>query len=122
MNAENVVPYGKFIHEVATEHGSVNAYKEAQKALLETVKKNSFKDGVSAGQKELIPWLIGTAVAAVGLAGYEGYKFIKKKMASNKAAKSQLEEDAKKAEEILIETPMDDELVDEIKKENTEES
>ena len=32
MNAENVIQYGKFAHEVA-QHGGVDAYKAAQKAL-----------------------------------------------------------------------------------------
>ena len=120
MNAENVIPYGKFNHEIATQYGSVKAFKEAQKALLNTVKKNSFENGYSAGQKELLPWLIGTGAVALGLAGYEVYKFAKTKVVAKKTAKAQLEEEAKKAEEILIETPMDEELIKEIKKENEE--
>ena len=120
MNAENVIPYGKFNHEIATQYGSVKAYKEAQKALLNTVKKNSFKNGYSAGQKELLPWLIGTGAVALGLAGYEVYKFAKAKVVAKKTAKEQLEEEAKKAEKILNETPMDEELIKEIKRENEE--
>lgn len=120
MNAENVIPYGKFNHEIATQYGSVKAFKESQKALLNTVKKNSFENGYSACQKELLPWLIGTGVVALGLAGYEVYKFTKTKIVAKKTAKAQLEEEAQKAEEILIETPMDEELIKEIKKENEE--
>lgn len=120
MNAENVIPYGKFIHDIAMEYGSVDAFKESQRTLLNTVKKNSFENGYSAGQKELLPWLIGTGMVACGLAGYEGYKFIKTKIVAKKTAKAQLGEDAKKAEKILIETPMDEELIKEIKKENAE--
>lgn len=120
MNAENVTPYGKFNHEIATQYGSVKAFKEAQKALLNTVKKNSFENGYSAGQKELLPWLIGTGVVALGLTGYEVCKFVKTKVVAKKNAKAQIEEDAKKAEEILIETPMDEELIKEIKKEKEE--
>lgn len=120
MNAENVIPYGKLNHEIATQYGSVKAYKEAQKALLNAVKKNSFENGYSAGQKELLPWLIGTGAVALGLAGYEVYKFAKTKVVAKKTAKVQLEEEAKKAEEILIETPMDEELIKEMKKENAE--
>ena len=116
MNAENVIPYGKFNHEIATQYGSVKAFKESQKAYLNTVKKNSFENGYSAGQKELFPWLIGTGALALGLAGYEVYKFA----VAKKIAKAQLEEEAKKAEEILIETPMDEEFIKEIKKENGE--
>lgn len=120
MNAENVIPYGKLNHEIATQYGSVKAYKEAQKALLNTVKKSSFENGYSAGQKELLPWLIGTGAVALGLAGYEVYKFAKTKVVAKKTAKAQLEEEAKKSEEILIETPMDEELIKEIQKENAE--
>lgn len=120
MNAENVIPYGKFNHEIATQYGSVKAFKEAQKALLNTVKKNSFESGYSAGQKELLPWLIGTGIVALGLTGYEVCKFAKTKVVAKKTAKAQLEEEAKKAEEILIESPMDEELIKEIKKENEE--
>lgn len=110
MNAENVIPYGKFNHEIATQYGSVKAFKESQKALINTIKKNSFENGYSAGQKELLPWLIGTGVVALGLAGYEVYKFAKTKVVAKKTAKEQLEEEAKKAEEILIETSMDEGL------------
>lgn len=120
MNRENVIPYGKFNHEIATQYGSINAFKESQKALLNTVKNNSYEKGYSAGQKGLIPWLISTSVLAVGFAGYEGYKYIKTKLIAKKNAKIQLEEDARKAEEILIETPMDEDLIDEINKENEE--
>ena len=120
MNAENVIPYGKFNHEIATQYGSVKAFKEAQKELLNTVKKNSFENGYSAGQKELLPWLIGTGVVALSLAGYEGYKFVKTKVVAKKTAKEQLEEEAKKAEEILNEMPMDEELIRETKIENEE--
>lgn len=120
MNAENVIPYGKLNHEIATKYGSVKAYKEAQKALLNTVKKNSFENGYSAGQKKLLPWLIGTGAVALSLAGYEAYKFTKTKVVAKKNAKVQLEEEAKKAEEILIETPMDEKFIKEIKKENEE--
>ena len=122
MSAENVIPYGKFNHEIATQYGSVNAFKESQKTLLNTVKKNSFENGYSAGQKGLIPWLIVTGGIAICLVGYEGYKLIKTKEEAKKTAKAQLEEDAKKAEEILIETPMDEELINEIKRENEEEN
>ena len=110
MNAENVIPYGKFNHEIATQYGSVKAFKESQKALINTIKKNSFENGYSVGQKELLPWLIGTGVVALGLAGYEVYKFAKTKVVAKKTAKEQLEEEAKKAEEILIETSMDEGL------------
>lgn len=120
MNAENVIPYGKFNHEIATQYGSVNAFKESQKALLNTVKKNSFENGYSAGQKKLLPWLIGTGAIALGLAGYEVYKMVKPKVIAKKNTKVQFEEEARKAEEILIETPMAEELIKEIKKENGE--
>ena len=110
MNAENVIPYGKFNHEIATQYGSVKAFKESQKALINTIKKNSFENGYSVGQKELLPWLIGTGVVALGLEGYEVYKFAKTKVVAKKTAKEQLEEEAKKAEEILIETSMDEGL------------
>lgn len=119
MNAENVIPYGKFNHEIATQYGSVNAFKESQKALLNMVKKNSFENGYSAGKKELLPWVIGTGVVALSLAGYEVSRVIKTKLAAKKTAKAQLEEDAKKAEDILIETPMSEEIIKEIKIENS---
>ena len=113
MNAENVIPYGKFAHEVA-QQGGVDAYKAAQKALLSTVKEKSFQDGVSAGQKGLIPWLVGTGLVAVGFAGYEGYKFVKGKIDKKKEAKAQLEKDAEEAEKILTEMPMHEDIINEI--------
>ncbi|MBQ6407631.1 MAG: hypothetical protein IJJ64_06300 [Butyrivibrio sp.] len=113
MNAENVIPYGKFAHEVA-QQGGVDAYKAAQKALLNTVKEKSFQDGVSAGQKGLIPWLVGTGLVAVGFAGYEGYKFVKGKIVKKKEAKAQLAKDAEEAEKILTDMPMHEDIIKEI--------
>lgn len=121
MNAENVIPYGKFAHEVA-QKGGVEAYKAAQKALLNTVKKKSFQDGVSAGKQELIPWLIGTGFLAVAATAYGGYMFVKGQIDKRKQAKAQLAKDAEEAEIILTEMPMHEDIVKEIEKETTEDN
>ena len=110
MNAENVIPYGKFVHEVA-QQGGVDAYKAAQKVLLNTVKENSYQDGVSAGKQELLPWLIGTSMMAAGTAACCGYFFIKDKIDKKKLAKAQLAKDAEEAESILTETPMNEDII-----------
>lgn len=117
MNKENVIPYGKFNHEIATQYGSVNAFKESQKALINTIKKNYFRSGYSAGQKKLLPWLITSGIITISLAGYEGYKYIKSKVEVKRIAKAQLAEEAREAEEILIEGAMNDEFINEIQDE-----
>ena len=117
MNAENVIQYGKFAHEVA-QHGGVDAYKAAQKALLNIVKNKSFQDGVSAGKKELLPWLIGTGIWATGVTVYGGYKFVKGKIDEKKQAKVQLAKDAEEAEKILAEMPLHEDIIKEIEEEN----
>ena len=113
MNADNVIPYGKFAHEVA-QQGGVDAYKAAQKALLNTVKEKSFQDGVSAGKQELLPWLIGTGIVAAGASIYGGYTFIKGKIDKKKQAKAQLDKDAEEAERILAEMPLHEDIIKEI--------
>lgn len=110
MNADNVVPYGKFAHEV-DEKGGVEAYKAYQQTLLNTVKDNSFKNGFSAGKQELLPWLIVTGIAAVGGVAYGGYTYIKNKKDLKKEAKAKLEKDAKEAEKILVETPLHKDII-----------
>ena len=117
MNAENVIPYGKFAHEVA-QQGGVDAYKAAQKALLNTVKENSYQDGVSAGKQEILPWLIGTSIVAVGAVAYGGYSFVKDKIDKKKWAKAQLAKDAEEAERILTETPMHEDIIKEIEEDS----
>ena len=119
MNAENVIPYGKFAHEVA-QQGGVDAYKAAQKALLNTVKEKSFSDGVSAGKQELLPWLIGMGIIAVGSTAYGGYKFVKGKIDKKKKAKAQLAKDAEEAERILTEMTLHEDIIKEIEEENKE--
>ena len=104
MNANNVIPYGELIHEVA-QQGGVDAYKSAQEALLNTVKEKSFQDGVSAGKQELFPWLIGMGLVAISSLAYNGYKFIQEKIDKKKQAKEQLAKDAEEAERLLTETP-----------------
>lgn len=94
MNARNVEPYGKFAHEVALQ-GGVDAYKSAQKALLNTVKEKSFNDGVLAGKKELRPWLILPALVAISSSAYGGYKYFKGKLDKKKATEEQLTKDRK---------------------------
>ena len=116
MNADNVIPYGKFAHEVA-QQGGVDAYKAAQKALLNTVKANSFQDGVAAGKQELVPWLIGLGLVALGSTAYEGYKFVKGKIDKKKHAKAQLSKNAEEAEKILTEVPLHEDIVKEIEEE-----
>ena len=115
MNAENVIPYGKFAHEVA-QQGGVDAYKAAQKALLNTVKEKSFQDGVSAGKQELLPWLIVTGIIALGAPAYEGYKFLKGRLDKKKQAKEQLAKDAEaaEAEKILTEMPLHEDIIKEM--------
>ena len=117
MNAENVIPYGQFAHEVALQ-GGVDAYKAAQKSLLNTVKENSFQDGVTAGKQELIPWLVGMGFVAACSLGYEGYKFVKGKVDKKKQAKAKMAKDAKEAEQILTEMPLHEDIINEI--ENSE--
>lgn len=119
MSSDNVVPYGKFVHEVA-QQGGVDAYKATQRALLDTVKKNSFQDGVSAGKQKLLPWLIGTGVISTVATFYGGYKFVKGKIDAKKMAKEQLAKDAEEAEEILIEMPLHEDIIKEIEEENKE--
>ena len=118
MNAENVTKYGKFNHEVA-QQGGVDAYKAAQKELLNTIKEKSFQDGVSTGistgRKEAAVACVGIAV--VGGLIFAGYKYVKGKLYEKKDAKIQLEKDAEEAEQILTEEPLHEDIIKEIKEE-----
>ena len=120
MNANNVEPYGKLAHEVA-QQGGVAAYKAAQKALLNTVKEKSFNDGVSAGKKELVPWLIVTGLVAISSSAYGGYKFFKNKHNKKKMSEKQLAKEAEEAEQILTEIPLHEDIISEIKEETEDE-
>lgn len=117
MNANNVIPYGKLAHEVA-QQGGVDAYKSAQKALLETVKEKSFQDGIAAGKHDLLPCLIATSIIAVSSSAYIGYSFVKHKINEKKQAKAQLSKEAEEAEQILTEIPLQDSILKEISEEN----
>ena len=101
MNAENVIPYGEFVHEVALK-GGPEAYKEAVRIAKEKavalVKEASFHDGKQFGRKQMIPWLIVTGTAAAALGINEGIRFLKGK----KNERIELETKAKEAEEYLI--------------------
>ena len=119
MNAENVLPYGKFTHEVA-QQGGVDAYKAAQKALLNTVKEKSFQDGVSAGKQELLPWLIGFGLFAIGTSAYGGYKLVKGKIDKKKCNKAQLAKEADEAEKTLISMPLHEDIINENIEESTD--
>ncbi len=116
MNAANVLPYGSFVHEVA-QAGGVDQYKAAQKALLDAVKDNSFQKGVSAGKKQMMPWLVTVGVVSVCAIAREGYCAIKRRADRKKQAQIKREKDAEEAEKKLMETPLDEELVREIEQE-----
>ncbi len=119
MNAENVISYGKFVHEVA-QQGGVDAYKAVQINLLNKVKEKSFSDGVSAGKRELFPWLIVLGSIIVGPIAYGGYKYVKGEIDKKKQSKAQLAKDAEEAERILTEGPLHEDIIKEMKKENKE--
>lgn len=101
MNANNVTPYGALVHEAASA-GGVEAYKAAQQQLIDTVKRNSFNEGVEAGRNQLLPWLLISGAVAVGLGIKQFVPVVKEKFDSYREKREELRKDAITAERILL--------------------
>lgn len=93
MNADNVKPYGKLVHEAA-EAGGVDKFCDA-------IEQNGYLKGASDKQDELIPYLIAMGILAVTEGAVIGYNFIKDKLEQRAYKKANLEIEAQQARNNL---------------------
>lgn len=93
MNADNVKPYGKLVHEAA-EAGGVDAFCDA-------IENNGYLKGVSDKEDELIPYLIAVSIIALGEGAILCYKGIKSLINRKSDKKANAEKEAEKAREEL---------------------
>lgn len=93
MNADNVKPYGKLVHEAA-EAGGVDAFCDA-------IENNGYLKGASDKEDELIPYLITMGIIAVGETAILCYKGIKSLINRKSDKKASAELEAEKAREEL---------------------
>ncbi len=101
MNPSNVIPYSELVHEAASA-GGPEAYKAAQQQLIDIVKRDSFNEGVKAGRTQLLPWLLISGAAAVGLGVKQFAPLVKKKFDTYREKRERLRIEAITAEEILV--------------------
>ena len=101
MNANNVIPYGALVHEAASA-GGVEAYKAAQQQLIDTVKRNSFNEGVEEERNQLLPWLLISSAVAVGLGIKQFAPIVKEKFDNYREKREKLRKEAITAEKMLV--------------------
>ena len=93
MNADNVKPYGKLVHEVA-KAGGIDKFCDA-------IEQNGYFKGANDKQDELIPYLVVMGIVAVAEGAVIGYRFIKDKINQRSIKKVSLDNEAQQARETL---------------------
>lgn len=93
MNADNVKPYGKLVHEAA-KAGGVDKFCDA-------IEQNGYFKGACDKQGELIPYLIAISILAVTEGSVIGYHFIKSKLEQRAYKKANLEKESQQARDNL---------------------
>lgn len=93
MNADNVKPYGKLVHDAA-KAGGVDKF-------CDTIEQIGYLKGASDKQDELMPYLIATGILAITEGVIICYYFIKDKLEQRAYKKANLEKKAQQARDNL---------------------
>jgi len=93
MNAENVKPYGKLVHDAAIA-GGVDKF-------CESIEQNGYFKGSCDKEGELIPYLITMGIIAIAEGIFIGFRFVKDKKEQRTIKKLILETKAQQARNSL---------------------